>query len=111
MGVGSDYPAIIRRIIEAEAVGQPSHGNAEVIAICDDASGNYLAMVVGWSGTYRHDHAFIHLRIEDGKVWIEHNGTKENLVERLVEAGVLREDIVLGFLHSNERSTCTVEDI
>jgi XisI protein len=99
----NDYRAIVRRIIEQETVGQPSHGKAEVIAICDDASGNYLAMVVGWSSAYRHDHIFIHLRLKDGKVWIEHNGTEEDLVERLVEAGVLREDIVPGFIHRPER--------
>lgn len=98
------YRTVVRRLIEEEAQGQPSHGDAEAIAICDDVSGNYLAMVVGWSGVYRHDAAFLHLRIKDGTVRIEHNGTEDDIVARLVEAGVPREDIVLGFIHPSERA-------
>ncbi|WP_460200716.1 element excision factor XisI family protein [Scytonema sp. NUACC21] len=32
-----------------------------------------------------------------GKIWIQYNGTEEALAERLVELGVPRSDIVLGF--------------
>jgi len=103
MGAGNQYRVIIRRIIEQEAVGQPSHGNPEVIAICDDASGNYLATVVGWSGKYRHDQVFHHLRRKDDKLWIECNGTEEDIVERLVEADVARENILRGLIHPRER--------
>jgi len=110
MGAGDDYRVIVRRLVEEEALGQPSHGNTEVIAVCDDVSGNYLALVVGWSGSYRHDHAFIHLRLKDGKVWIEHNGTEEDLVGQLVAAGIHREDIVLGFISPDERWRQNIAD-
>ena len=39
----------------------------------------------------------IHFDIEDGKIWIQYNGTEDHLAERLVEMGVPDSDIVLGF--------------
>jgi hypothetical protein len=39
----------------------------------------------------------MHFDIEDGKIWIQYNGTEESIAERLVQMGVPNSDIVLGF--------------
>jgi hypothetical protein len=39
--------------------------------------------------------------IIDDKVWIQYDGTSQPVAEALLEAGILREDIVLGF-HPDE---------
>jgi hypothetical protein len=42
----------------------------------------------------------MHFDIQDGKIWIQYNGTEDSVAERLVEMGVPTSDIVLGF-HSS----------
>ncbi len=35
--------------------------------------------------------------IKNGKIWIQHDGTKDGVADDLVELGVPKEDIVLAF--------------
>ncbi|NEP59720.1 MAG: XisI protein [Symploca sp. SIO2G7] len=39
----------------------------------------------------------MHFDIKDGKIWIQENVTEAELGQDLVNMGVAREDIVLGF--------------
>lgn len=39
----------------------------------------------------------MHFDIQNEKIWIQYNGTEESVAERLVELGVPRSDIVIGF--------------
>jgi hypothetical protein len=41
--------------------------------------------------------SIVHLDIRNGKIWIQHDGTEVGIANRLVEAGVPKTDIVLGF--------------
>jgi hypothetical protein len=45
----------------------------------------------------------MHFDIQDGKIWIQYNGTEDSVAERLVEMGVPPSDIVLGFHSSFKR--------
>ena len=45
----------------------------------------------------------VYLRIVQGKIWIEEDWTKQGIADQLLEAGVLPEDIVLGFQHPDKR--------
>jgi hypothetical protein len=39
----------------------------------------------------------------DGKIWIQYDGTEEGVATELLEAGVPKAHIVLGFRHPSER--------
>jgi hypothetical protein len=39
----------------------------------------------------------VHIDIKDEKIWIQRNNTEINLADRLVEMGVVKEHIVIGF--------------
>ena len=97
------YQAIVQQIVADQAQHKPSHGEIETIAICDTRRDHYLLVYLGWSGFHRHDEAVLHLRLHDGKVWIERDGTAEGIASALLAAGMPAEDIVLGFLHPSER--------
>ena len=71
--------------------------------ICDEATDNYLILLVGWHRFDRILGPCVHFRIYNGKVWLEEDGTELNLGERLLEAGIAKDDIVLGFLNPEER--------
>lgn len=45
----------------------------------------------------------MHFDIQDGKIWIQYNGTKDSVAERLVKMSVPPSDIVLGFHSSFKR--------
>ena len=63
-----------------------------------DAEQNHFeVMHVGWDGQRRVHGAVIHIDIIGDKVWIQHDGTSPGVTDDLLEAGIPREAIVLGF--------------
>lgn len=72
-------------------------------AVFDDERGHYLVLDLGWSGN-KYLHATpIHLDLIDSKIWIQYDDTEEGIATDLMEAGVPKEDIVLGFHHPKVR--------
>jgi hypothetical protein len=39
----------------------------------------------------------VHIDIKNNKIWIQHNGTENSIAKELIELGVAKDDIVLGF--------------
>ena len=91
------YRAIVRQIIERYAQYKPVNAEVEIEAIADLAKDHYEVLQVGWQGERRVHGAVIHLDIINGKIWIQHDGTNWPVADALLEAGVPKEDIVLGF--------------
>ncbi len=93
----SNYREIVSRIIREYASYKPSHGQIETEAIIDSERNHYEVMHVGWDGVRRVHGSVIHIDIINEKVWIQYDGTSRPVAEALLEAGIPREDIVLGF--------------
>jgi hypothetical protein len=91
------YRQIIRDIIQEYAQYKPAVGEVETEVVLDDVNDHYELSRVGWVGTRRVHGAVIHLDIRNGKIWIQHDGTSDGVGYRLLEAGVPKEHIVLGF--------------
>jgi hypothetical protein len=92
------YRQVIRQLLESHASfdqGSPD-SEMECQIIFDTEHDHYQILDVGWEGLKRIYNCFIHLDIKDGKVWIQRNMTEADLAQELLEAGVPREDIVLG---------------
>lgn len=98
------YQQIIEKIIHKHAEYNPSYGKLETIQINDPLNHNYLLINVGWDPTGRVHAVDLHLRIKEDKIWIEWDGTEEGITQELLEAGILSEDIVLGFYRPEKRS-------
>lgn len=97
------YKQIIESVVKKHAQYQPSHGQIESLSICDREADNYLLMDTGWDKTGRVHAVVFHLRIVEGKVWIEWDGTERGITENLLDLGVAPEDIVLGFIRPENR--------
>ncbi|HRW09017.1 MAG TPA: XisI protein [Caldilineaceae bacterium] len=97
------YRSIIRQILLQHAELVPSHGEIEVRPVFDPANDSYLLVDSGWDRTRRIHAAVIDLRVKDGKVWIEADGTERGIAYELLDAGVPESDIVLGFMHPSRR--------
>jgi hypothetical protein len=65
--------------------------------ILDNENDHYQLAYVGWQGDKRVFGPVMHFDIQNGKIWIQYNGTEESVAERLVKLGVPSSDIVIGF--------------
>jgi len=100
------YRHIVQRVLSNHAERVPSHGKIETLPLFDDAQDNYAVIDVGWDRMGRVHAVVLHLRLQNGKVWVEQDGTEEGVAEELVAAGIPSADIVLGF-YRPERRTIT----
>ena len=94
-----EYRRIIKRIIKEYADFIPSYADVQGGTIFDDEHGHYILFYTGWDGKKRVHGNAIHIDIRGEKVWVQHDGTKNGIVEELQEAGIPNEHIVLGFHH------------
>jgi hypothetical protein len=91
------YRAIITEIIAQEAQQQPRNGDIEVVTVCDSTHDHYQVLYLGWEQHRRVFAPVLHIRLRDGKIWIEHDGTEEGVANLLVQKHVPHDDIVLAF--------------
>ncbi len=73
-----------------------AYGDIEREVIFDEERGHYELLSIGWEGTKRVHFTVFHIDIKYGKVWLQKNATDLDIGEELVEAGIPREQIVLG---------------
>lgn len=94
-----EYAEIVKRLLrERERIARPSLPEGlEVTGLFDDVSRQYALLSVGWMQGERVSGAILLLRIKDGKIWVEDDGTDAPIADDLVEAGIPIHDIVLGF--------------
>ncbi|MEM9007895.1 MAG: XisI protein [Cyanobacteria bacterium P01_F01_bin.86] len=91
------YRESVKTLLSRYAQTDVADETVEVQLIFDEQRDHYQWMNVGWEDLKRVYRCIVHFDIRDGKVWLQQNLTDRNLAEELVEMGVTREDIVLGF--------------
>jgi hypothetical protein len=89
------YREIVLGLIKEYASYIPSHGQIETEAVIE--RDHYEVMHVGWDGQRGVHGCVIHVDIRGGKIWIQTDGMSRPIADELVEAGVPKDDIVLGF--------------
>jgi XisI protein len=101
----TQYRKIIQKILSEYrdwAAGANQIGVEECVSF-DRERDRYFWFHVGWDGKRRDFGVTVYLKIEQGKIWIEEDWTKQGIANDLLEAGVPHEDIVLGFQHPSKR--------
>ncbi|MEQ1747579.1 MAG: XisI protein, partial [Saprospiraceae bacterium] len=82
----------------------PARTEAEVQIITDEPKGHFLLCDVGWEKDRWMYASFVHIDVKnDGKVWLQHDGTDLRIAEWLVQKGIPKSDIVLGFHAPSQR--------
>jgi XisI protein len=97
------YRQIIQKIVHRYATINSAQEGVEAIAVCDSISDNYMVIDIGWGKTGRIHSMPIHLRIKNEKIWLEWDGTDEEIAQQLVDAGISKSDIVLAFYRPERR--------
>ncbi|MBD2495244.1 XisI protein [Nostoc sp. FACHB-280] len=65
--------------------------------IFDTEHDHYQLVYVGWRDSKRVYGTVLHLDIINNKIWVQQDGTEVGVANELVELGVSKQDIVLGF--------------
>ena len=82
------------------AISPEIEGGVENQLITDDEHGHYLYFGVGWEnkGKDWFYATFIHIDVRpNGRVWLQHDGTDLRIANQLIERGIPKNDIVIGF--------------
>ena len=91
------YRQWIQQILAEHAKRQPSYGDLNRFTIFDSESDRYQVATVGWDDDLRVFACLVHIDIQDGKIWIQYDGTEVGVANELLDLGVPKKAIVLGF--------------
>jgi XisI protein len=91
------YRSIVTQILTKYSQYKPSYGQVEIEQIFDRDHDRYQLLAIGWNQQQRIYGTTIHLDIQDEKIWIQQNTTEFDPASDLVEMGVPKQDIVIGF--------------
>jgi hypothetical protein len=65
--------------------------------VTDDLHGHYQVVVSGWQGKQYIHAILVQIDLRDGLVWVKADNTEYNVVQTLIERGVPKDKIVVGF--------------
>lgn len=91
------YQEIIQTLLTEIGSYKNPHPEIETQLLFDTTRDHYQILKTGWRDLNHTYGVSIHIDIKDGKVWIQRNATDLLIAEKLVELGIPKEDIVLGF--------------
>ncbi|MDJ1168735.1 XisI protein [Roseofilum sp. BLCC_M154] len=94
---GLNYRELVQQLIEQHAREQSPEDLETIELVFDTDRDRYLLLYVGWQDEKRMHGCPIHIDIKEGKIWIQRDFTEEGLANQLLELGVPKTDIVLGF--------------
>lgn len=72
------------------------------VVVCKHADGQFLLLTIGWNGNdlkKRVHNCVIHIEIIDGQIWVQCDRTEYGVAQELVDRGIPKERIELGFMH------------
>jgi hypothetical protein len=93
----TNYRQIIQELLIEHSQIVPVYGDIKMELLFDHERDRYQVARVGWLQGKRVYGALIHVDIIDEKIWIQYDGTEVAIANELLEKGVPREDIVLGY--------------
>jgi len=98
-----DDKTTIKQLLEHFASIPAATGDVELETIFDDTQNRYQVIAQGWQGKRRMHGCLVHIDLKGSKVWLQHDSTDAEIAEELVERGIPKERIVLGFLPESVR--------
>jgi hypothetical protein len=98
------YQNIISQVIHDYACYKRSvTPNVTSEVIIDKENNHFMLLSIGWHNKKFVYNVAFHFDIIDNKIWLQQNNTDVLIADELVEMGVEKSDIVLGFIAPNLR--------
>ena len=90
--------AIKKVILEHQDYRENHWEEFDIQVVFDEQRGHFFLMNVGWKGMSRLHSCLMHIDLKpDGKIWIQKDFTEDGIAARLMELGIPKQQIVLGF--------------
>jgi hypothetical protein len=93
----NEYRTKVRQLLTKYLHSKPSYGDVEVEQIFDPEHDHYQIISVGWNNQKRIYGPIMHIDIKNNKIWIQQNTTEADIALELMEMGIDKQDIVIGF--------------
>lgn len=95
----------IKEVIEdyLSELRQPTNENIEFMPVVDINKNHFQIIAMGWEGYKRVFNLLFHLDIIGDKIWVQEDKMEYSITERLVEKGVSKKDIVIGYFPDYHR--------
>jgi len=88
---------VVEQVLSDYAAIPYSYSEVKKETVFDRTQDRYLVLILGWGG-YRYEHGcMVHIDIIGDKIWIQRDGTEAGIALDLENAGIAKEQIVLGF--------------
>ena len=87
----------LERLLGEYLENAPDEDEIESLSIIDQKQGNYMFLEVGWQHPRRIYNVLFHLRLKDGKVWIEQDWTERGIAYSLLDIGIPKDSIEFAF--------------
>lgn len=71
--------------------------------VVDFSNHHYLLINLGWHRGRFVYNTLLHFDIQEGRIWVQQNGTEIEIADELIARGVSPSDIILGFVPEAER--------
>lgn len=91
------YRQIIRNVLKSYVDISYANVNVKNRSAFDIETDQYIILSEGWDKLQHLHGVLIHVEIIDSKVWIQVDGTEDGIAQELIESGIPKQDIVLGF--------------
>lgn len=91
------YRQWIQVVLQRHSDLPSAYGDLKTFPVFDTVRDHYQVVSVGWENRRRFFGCLIHVDILDGKIWIQYDGTEEGVANELVELGIPKSEIVLGY--------------
>jgi XisI protein len=92
------YKSTVRTLMEHFAeMDAPEQDGLKTYLISDDQHGHYLLMTIGWHDNHRTYFPYLHIDVNNDKVYVEKNMSEISIAKVLEEKGIPKEDIILAF--------------
>lgn len=93
----NNYREKIKQLLTQYMEYKPSYGDVEIETIFDKDKDHYQLICIGWNDQKRIYNPMIHIDIKKDKIWIQQNTTEIDIALELMEMGIQKSDIVIGF--------------
>ena len=91
------YRNIIERVLTQRVNDLNGFPGLRDKTVFDRRTDSYLLLREGWDKARRVHAIIVHLELLNGKIWVQDDWTEHGVAADLEEAGIRKDDIVLGF--------------
>jgi hypothetical protein len=94
----NSYKAIVKNIISNLAKPDSENDPVKNQLVIDEPNGHYVLFMNGWQDESRFYGCLVHIEVkENGHIWVHEDRTDQIVVDKLLEKGIPKSDIVIGF--------------